>query len=175
MDSLLANSNAPLSEIRPEGGLSALEVGIIDLFVGAVRMIGIPKSVGEIYGLLYATATPVTLDTIVRRLSMSKGSASQGLKVLKAIGAVTSVYVSGDRRDHFVAEIELKRLVAGFMREEIKPRLESGEQKLSRLSDLAAQAPEGPEGELLRYRVSKLGQWSTRGREMIPLMGGLLE
>ena len=69
---------------RPSGGMSALEVEAIDLFISFVRLLGMPKSVGEIYGLLFASAEPLALDALMQRLYMSKGAASQGLKVLRS-------------------------------------------------------------------------------------------
>src|SRR6478752_4505902 len=91
-------------------GLSVLEVGVIDFFVSAVRVLGLPKSIGEIYGLLFVAPDALPLDTLCQRLNMSKGSTSQGLKVLRTFGAVKVVYQPGDRRDHFTAEVDLQRL-----------------------------------------------------------------
>ena len=42
--------------------LSEVERSIIELFVDGVRVIGLPKSVGEIYGLLFASRDPLSLD-----------------------------------------------------------------------------------------------------------------
>ena len=72
-------------------GLSGVEVGVIDFFVSAVKVLGMPKSIGEIYGLLFVSPQPLPLDVLCQRLSMSKGSASQGLKLLRAFGAVKAV------------------------------------------------------------------------------------
>ncbi len=165
------------SAIAVEGvsGLTEVEIGVIDFFVSAVKILGMPKSIGEIYGLLFVSPEPLPLDTLCQRLTMSKGSASQGLKVLRAFGAVKGVYRGGDRRDHFTAEIELKRLVAGFMREQIQPRLVHGEERLSRLSELAATLPANHEGDFQRDRLAKLGRWSDRSRDVLPLLGGLLD
>lgn len=155
-------------------GLQPVEVEVIDLFVNAVRMLGVPKSVGEIYGLLYIAPEPLPLDALVTRLNISKGSASQGLKVLRAFGAVKQVYVAGDRRDHYAAETELKKLVAGFIREEIKPRLDSGAGRLERLKSLAA-GDATERGEFQRVRISKLAQWHTRSQSLMPLLSGMLD
>lgn len=155
-------------------GLQPVEVEVIDLFVNAVRMLGVPKSVGEIYGLLYIAPEPLPLDALVTRLNISKGSASQGLKVLRAFGAVKQVYVAGDRRDHYAAETELKKLVAGFIREEIKPRLDSGAGRLERLKSLAA-GDATERGEFQRVRISKLAQWHTRSQSIMPLVSGMLD
>ncbi len=156
-------------------GLSGLEVGVIDFFVSAVKVLGMPKSIGEIYGLLFVSPEPLPLDALCQRLNMSKGSASQGLKLLRAFGAVKAIYQPGDRRDHFTAEIELKRLVAGFMREQIQPRLNHGEERLHQLAQFIPGLPETAEGDFQRERLAKLERWSARGREILPLLGGLLD
>jgi len=155
--------------------LSELEVGVIDFFVSAVKVLGFPKSIGEIYGLLFVSSEPLPLDTLADRLRMSKGSASQGLKFLRTFGAVKAVYQAGDRRDHFTAELELKRLTAGFLREQIQPRLDHGEERLGRLSHLTSQLPNDEVGEFQRERIQKLERWSARSREVMPLLGSLLE
>jgi len=157
------------------GELSDLEIGVIDFFVSAVKVLGIPKSIGEIYGLLFVTSEPLPLDTLAERLRMSKGSASQGLKFLRTFGAVKAIYQPGDRRDHFTAELELKRLTAGFLREQIQPRLDHGEERLGRLSQITARLPEDPVSEFQRERVQKLERWSARSRDVMPLLGSLLE
>ena len=173
MPSAIAASPVPSPESAPVP-LTAVEVEVIGVFVNAVKLLGIPKSVGEIYGLLFIAPDPLPLDALVARLDISKGSASQGLKVLRAFGAVKQVYVRGDRRDHYAAETELKKLAAGFIREEIKPRLESGAERLERLKALAGRE-NSERGEFFRSRVSKLAQWHARSQEVMPLLSGMLD
>jgi len=159
----------------PSAGAAALcpaEVDIIGLFVNIVKMLGMPKSVGEIYGLLFISPEPLPLDALVDRLNISKGSASQGLKVLRAFGAVKQVYVGGDRRDHYAAETELKKLAAGFIREEIKPRLESGGERLRRLHSMA-QA--NGQDEFYQNRLAKLLYWHSRSQQMMPMLTTMLD
>ena len=72
-------------------GLTSIEMDVIGVFVNAVKLLGMPRSVGEIYGLLFITPEPLPLDALVVRLGISKGSASQGLKVLRGLGAVKQV------------------------------------------------------------------------------------
>ena len=80
-----------------------LEFESIDFFVRLMRLLGLPRSVGEIYGLLYFTPSALTMDQIASRLEISIGSASQGLKTLRSLKAVKTTYVQGDRRDHYLA------------------------------------------------------------------------
>ena len=155
--------------------MGELEVQVIDLFVRGVKVLGLPKSVGEIYGLLYISPVPLALDTLVERLRMSKGSASQGLKFLRNLGAVKPVYVAGDRRDHYEAQTELKKLVAGFMKGELQPHLEDGSQRLEQLQNLVSDGQGGSEhDEFYRSRISKLSSWQARGSELLQLVEDLL-
>src|SRR2546422_6670826 len=83
---------------RPAAPLTALETEIIDLFVQLSHLLGQPRSLAEIYGLLFISARPLAMDDLIERLHMSKGSASQGLKFLRSVGAVKMVYMPADRR-----------------------------------------------------------------------------
>lgn len=154
--------------------LSALEVEAIDLFVAATRLLGVPRSIGEIYGLLFMAAEPMTFDQLVSRLRISKGSVSQGLKALRAFGAVRVSYVPGDRRDHYRAETDLKSLVSGFINGQVVPHLENGQGRLGRLRVLAEELGEGLAPEQ-RGRLEKLEYWHHRARTLAPLAGKLLD
>lgn len=154
--------------------LGAVEIEIIEMFVSVVKLLGIPKSVAEIYGLLFVTAEPLALDEIVSRLQISKGSVSQGLKLLRSFGGVKSAYVAGDRRDHYTAETELKKLVIGFMRGEVQPRMDHGESKLEHVRSLAENLPAESQ-EFLTKRVGKLEQWHQKSRALLPLLSVMLD
>ena len=86
------------------GQLSAAQTEIIGLFVELVHSFGAPKSLGAIYGLLFASESPLAFDQVVEKLKMSAGSVSQGLKLLKNIGAIRPIFVPGERRDFYVAD-----------------------------------------------------------------------
>jgi DNA-binding transcriptional regulator GbsR (MarR family) len=147
--------------------LTALEVEAIDLFIGLVRVLGLPKSVGELYGLLFLSPEALPMDALMERLNMSKGAASQGLKLLRSFGAVKTAYVAGDRRDHYVAEFDLSRFASGFIKGELQPHLDSGLHRLERMQHLIAQLP--PDGrEVAENRLAKLQHWHEKGQAMIP-------
>ena len=48
--------------------LSLVELEMIDFFVQFARMLNFPKSLGEIYGLLYCSSNPLTFDEVVHRI-----------------------------------------------------------------------------------------------------------
>ena len=96
---------------------SSLELESINFFVRMMSILGFPRSVGEIYGLLYFTPNPLTMEQIAKRLGISIGSASQGLKSLRSLKAVRTNYIPGDRRDHYLAEREFRRLFSTFIKD----------------------------------------------------------
>ena len=177
--------------------LNLFEIEVIDLFVNAVKTLGFPKSVGEIYGLLFISKDALPLDTLVERLQISKGSASQGLRLLKSLNAVSSIYVAGDRRDHFVAETQLKKLAAGFIREELEPHISSGEDRIARLKENLAEIAQhskavgdnGDKGDssdssdtsdkdteaFYEEQIEQLERWHNNGRRLLPFIAKFLD
>ncbi|MDB4684652.1 hypothetical protein OAF68_03190 [Akkermansiaceae bacterium] len=105
-------------EVGEKTGLSEFEAQVIGFFCDGVKMLGLPKSIGEIYGLLYVTQEALSLDDLVSRLGISKGSTSQGLKMLRKLGAVREVEGELGRRVYYEPDVELKQLVGGFIKEQ---------------------------------------------------------
>lgn len=154
--------------------MNALEKQVVDVFVDGVRVLGLPRSIGEIYGLLFIAPQPLSLDDFVARLNISKGSASQGLRALRDLGAVKETSVEGARRVFYEADIELKRLVGGFVREQVRPHLESGQLKVGRLLEAVGEEEDPVLREFYDERVAKLETWMRRGRMVLPLLQKVL-
>lgn len=155
-------------------GLDPLERQVVAFFVDGVRVLGLPRSIGEIYGLLFVSQTPLSLDDLVLRLQISKGSASQGLRMLKSLGAVREVEGSAERRTYFEPAIELKRLVGGFIREQVRPHLESGKAKINLLAETAQEIDDPERREFLGERVERLEHWIRSGGRVLPVLQKLL-
>ena len=122
---LFQNAEGREKDRAPAARFSPLEVEAIEMFINFLRIIGLQKSVGEIYGLLFVSAkAALAMDEIVNRLDISLGAASQGLKLLRSVGAVKLSTFPGVRRDHFAADLELSKFAAVFIKEELRPRVE---------------------------------------------------
>lgn len=158
-----------VSEPRVSSPLTAFQRESIHFFVHAAQALSIPRSVGEIYGLLYATETPLTMDEIIERLTMSKGSASQGLRWLRAVNAVRAIYVAGERRDHFEAETALRKLATGFLRETVEPQLQRAGEYLDGLDHAAGELRDPAERRFAEERRQKLRRWHGFAARMLPL------
>jgi len=151
-------------------GLSDFEARVIEFFCDGVRLLGLPKSIGEIYGLLYVSQEALSLDDLVTRLGISKGSASQGLRTLRELGAVREVEGAVGRRIYYEPDVELKQLVGGFIKEQVRPHLASGEEKLAHLRSMVREMPGDAKADFYAGRLERLGRWSKRARVVLPLL-----
>jgi DNA-binding transcriptional regulator GbsR (MarR family) len=133
---MTAFSVANISSSDQQVDLDEWEIAVIDLFLNAANSFGLPKSYGQIYGLLFCRDQSLAMDEVMELLQISKGSASQGLRALRQLGAVSSVFEPGDRKERFVAEIRLRKLVGGFLREQADPHLEKGVARLTQIESL---------------------------------------
>ena len=157
----------------PAGSPTTVESEVIGLFVQIARVIGLPRSVGEIYGLLFITVRPMAMDDLMERLGISKGSASQGLKFLRNAGAIQLVYVPGDRRMHFEAVAELRGLVTRFLRDQILPQLDTSLGRLDRLAGMVKSLP-AEDRARVGARVTMLQSWQKKTRRFLPMVVKLL-
>ena len=170
---LCSDSGVPDSNPNP-AVLSEFEQQIVTLCADGVRVAGLPKSIGEIYGLLYIAQEPLALDDLVMRLQISKGSASQGLKMLRTLGAIREVDGPDARRSYFEADIQLKKLVGGFIREQLRPHLNSGSERIKELEKVAGEEKDPELRALYEERVKKLERWLKQARLVLPLLQRVL-
>ena len=149
--------------------LTEIESEVIALFVRMADLLNLPRSVGEIYGMLFVSTEPLCLDDCRHRLNISKGSTSQGLKILRSFGAIRTVYVPGDRKDYYIAETSLRKIAAGFASEQIQPHVASGEDRLERIRELL-ESYEADEKDALVEKIDLLENWQRRAGKTLPLV-----
>lgn len=156
--------------VEEKDELTELEQEVIGMFVRIAGALSLPRSLGELYGLLFVSPVPLCIDDCMRKLKISKGSTSQGLKILRSFRAVTTVYVPGDRKDFFVAEDQLRKVVTGFANEQIRPRLEEGQARLARVDQLIAQEQDADRRAFFALRMGRLRGWRKRAGSLLPVI-----
>lgn len=167
-----------------------------------MQLFGIPKSVGQIYGLLYASSRPLGFWDMVERLGISKGSVSYGMQLLRDLGAVNEVRRTGVGMEATVSqgkyrpnvmedlsgngnfglskgarilykpELSLRRLVSGILRERIAPMAATSSSRLTSLTLLAEQ--NGADRKFYIARVRQLNTWRRRLKAVLPVLIALL-
>lgn len=71
----------------------------IDSMAHNMNLYGITHSVGRLYGLLYFSENPMTLDEMKDELGMSKTSMSTSVRQLQELNMVERVWKKGERKD----------------------------------------------------------------------------
>ena len=206
------------------------EQAVVELFAQAADTLGIPKSVTAIYAVIFASPRPLSFADVESRLGLSKGSVSQGLRVLRKVGAIRAVdarsqvqsakgeasfaeangqsekgkaqsgvseELSGKSkaqsgaaaspiaqrpspiapvapgRDHYVPDMELRRLVARLLKERIEPQLAGSSRRLAGLVESVPYADPAA-AELVRGRLKHLQVWQRKARKLVPFAKTLL-
>ena len=188
--------NLPLSSERrsavapaPSPDVASFERAMVEFFVEAADMLGLPKSVAAIYAVIFASPRPLSFAEIETRLHLSKGSVSQGLRFLRQIGAIRAAEGSekpeighgelkayslkptaADARAAVAAyepDMELRRLVARLLKERIEPQLSGSDRKLAQLVATVPFA-DRDESRLVSARLKQLQSWHRKARKLVP-------
>lgn len=158
-----------------------------EFFAEVVQFMGVPKSVGQIYGILYATPAPLSFSDIVERLEISKGSASQGLQFLRSLGAVHQLppgkvapatggqpAARAQMREYYEPELSLRKLVSGILREKVAPLATSGSRQMTRIKELA-EACDRNQRSFYMGRANQLLTWRNRIKTVLPILYAMIE
>ena len=86
---------------------------------------GVNRSVAQIHALLYLSDRPLNAEEISETLRIARSNTSNSLKELLGWKLIRRAPVMGDRRDHYVAEVDLMqmltRIAQGRKEREIDP------------------------------------------------------
>ena len=135
--------------------------------------LGLPRSVGEIYGLLYLSTKPMSAPEIGAALSISKGSVSTGTRQLLTLGFIQKVWLQEERKDYFEAVIELGEMAQMAYERIVKHRAQEAERRFDSLRNTLAQEEKEINPEecaIIRERLEKLGKLQARAAKLIPLI-----
>lgn len=158
--SVVLGTGRPVSEV-------AFEREIVSFFVDSAALLGVPRSVAAIYGLIFASSQPLSFTEIDERLDLSKGSISQGLRILREMGAVRTTVAAG-RWELFSPEESLRQLVHQFIVTRLVNHLNVGS---ARLATVARMIPEQPAeaSAVLKRRMKYLAGWHSKARALVPV------
>lgn len=177
---------APSSLVKEAGRdaeLVAFERELVAFFVDAADVLGVPKSVAAIYGVCFAACEPLSFADIEARLAISAGSISQGLRVLREVGALKTTTTAAPpagagrdakRREYYEPDLHLRKLTAHWLENRLQRQLDAGK---DRLKAIAKTVPAGRLGahKVLRERVKTLQGWHGQASAVMPLVKTFLK
>ena len=141
----------------------------MDICCHYAQALYLPKSVGLVYGALYASEEPLCFDEIQERSGVSKGGVSQTLRFLRDYEAVRVVTVEGDRRDYYEPVLALRSVLANIFRDRLEPAIREGRERIESLPD------DLPADGVLHRRVKALRSWNQRARFPLSVLERMLK
>jgi DNA-binding transcriptional regulator GbsR (MarR family) len=152
------------------------EILITDLVGRLIEFWGFKRNMGRVWAILYLSPTPLSAAEIQSALKLSAGGVSMTLQELARWGVVKKVWVVGDRRDYFAAEVHLWKMVSRVLAEregsEILAAIEACEEALRSVEPFRTSADEGERrrAELQSRRIHALLKVARLGKQLLDML-----
>ncbi len=149
------------------------EAAVSDVVGRLIEFWGFKRNMGRIWAVLYLSPEPLSAEDLREALRLSSGAVSMTLNELARWGVVRKVWVQGERKDFYAAEVQLWRMISRVFSEreksEIVMAIESFEEALGTLTALRASTdPETrARAELQHQRITQLLDLSRLGKRLI--------
>jgi DNA-binding transcriptional regulator GbsR (MarR family) len=153
----------------PPTSLISIQQEMAGIFADLADLFGNPSSLGSIYGLLFASPEPLSMEEIVDRLDISVGTASQGLRRLVDMQAITPRKEEGERVTRYEAKLELRPFVAMFLEQQLLPKIGHSAERVEALKKKLSSIPEDSREEL-GIRMERASKWHRRAKTFLPLV-----
>lgn len=124
------------------------------------QSLGFGRVVGQIYAYLYFSHTERTLAELENDLSISKGSASMGVRRLEGWGAVRRILRKGDRKDYYKAETAFGKIIRTALSDAYSIKMDVLGTMLAAASEDIAE-----DEDFLRERIDRLESFRERARK----------
>jgi DNA-binding transcriptional regulator GbsR (MarR family) len=153
------------------------EALVSDIVGRLIEFWGFKRNMGRVWAVLYLSPEPLTAQDLRELLRLSSGAVSMILSDLSRWGVVRKVWIQGDRRDHFAAEVQLWRMISRVLSErektEIVVFLETCEEALRFLESKVSghDARDRARAQLQIERIKGLYELGRLGKK---LLDGLL-
>ena len=97
---------------------------------------GINRTMAQIHALLLISSDPITQDDIMEELNISRGNTNMNIRELINWGLVERVILPGERKEFFLAEKDIWKVVKLIVKERKKRELEPMLQLLDKLEEV---------------------------------------
>jgi len=97
---------------------------------------GINRTMAQIHALLLICSDPITQDDIMEELNISRGNTNMNIRELINWGLVERVILPGERKEFFLAEKDIWKVVKLIVKERKKRELEPMLQLLDKLEEV---------------------------------------
>jgi DNA-binding transcriptional regulator GbsR (MarR family) len=160
VDSKLYHEWRNQPETTPEQQLEEVTQRFITNLGRIADFFGFNALMGRLYGVLFLSPKPLSLEDMVDKLESSKGNVSINIRALEHWGLVHRVYKWGkDRRDYYEAESDIWKAIGNILQErerkETLQMIDSLNHSVSMLEKFSQQA-EGDKAEMAEFYLQRM-------------------
>ena len=148
------------------------EALVSDVIGRLIEFWGFKRNMGRVWAVLYLSPEPMSAEDLRRSLTLSSGAVSMTLSELSRWGVVRKVWVQGERKDFYNAEIHLWKMISRVFNErekaEIGAAIESFGEALRDLDRIETDDPvTRARIKLQRERIGNLLELAKLGQQLL--------
>jgi DNA-binding transcriptional regulator GbsR (MarR family) len=149
------------------------EAAVSDVVGRLIEFWGFKRNMGRIWAVLYLAVEPLSAEDLREMLKLSSGAVSMTLSELLRWGVVRKVWVQGERKDFYTAEVQLWRMISRVFSEreraEIKYAIEAFEEALEDLERLERSEDKTTRerAKLQHARIQQLLELAKLGQKLL--------
>jgi HTH-type transcriptional regulator, glycine betaine synthesis regulator len=150
------------------------EASVSDVIGRLIEFWGFKRNMGRVWTVLYLSPDPLSAEDLRQALQLSSGAVSMTLSELSRWGVVRRVWIQGERKDFYTAEVQLWRMISRVFNEreksEVTAAIDVFEEALDKL-DRIRRTSNDPEmrsrADLQHERISQLLELARLGRKLL--------
>jgi DNA-binding transcriptional regulator GbsR (MarR family) len=150
------------------------EAAVSDVVGRLMEFWGFKRNMGRVWTVLYLSPDPLSAEDLRHGLQLSSGAVSMTLSELSRWGVVRRVWIQGERKDFYTAEVQLWRMISRVFNEreksEVSSAIDAFEDALRKLEAIARTAPDAEirgRAELQSERIAQLLEFARLGRRLL--------
>ena len=99
------------------------EAAVSDVVGKLIEFWGFKRNMGRVWSVLYLSPEPLSAEELRQSLKLSSGAVSMTVNELLRWGVVRKVWVQGERKDFYTAEVQLWRMISRVFNEREKSEI----------------------------------------------------
>ena len=154
--------------------LMPTELAVSDVIGRLIEFWGFKRNMGRVWSVLYLSPDPLSADDLRQVLQLSSGAVSMTLSELSRWGVVRKVWIQGERKDFYAAEVQLWRMISRVFNErersEIVAAIDAFEEalvSLERAKKTSTDSAVRARAELQHERITQLLKLAKIGKGLL--------
>lgn len=163
-----------MSKREKQRTLWPTEAAVSDVVGRIIEFWGFKRNMGRVWTVLYLSPDPLSADDLRQALAISSGAVSMTLSELARWGVVRKVWIHGERKDFYTAEVQLWRMISRVFNERERSEVvaaidafEEALEKLDRIKKTTGDSAVHARAEWQAERIAQLLELAKLGRRLL--------